>query len=187
MENLPPPYSGNNFILTNPTLILNTTTRTDPTMNPLHVSSSSDMPLESSGDCGYVFNMNNCDTQSGWIMNFGATDHMTYDPTDLACDIVPLRQNITNTNGVTSPVTGDGTVHLTHTLSLPHTLLVPSLKHKLMSPSQATEQLNCSVLLYPKFCLIQDILTNEIIGRGTKKGDLYFVDDVSTGLVNLSQ
>ena len=117
------------------------------------------MPLESSGNCGYAFNMNNCDTQSGWIIDSGATDHMTYDPTDLACDTVPLRRNITNANGVTSPVTGAGTVRLTPTLSLPHTLLVPSLKHKLMSHGQATEQLNCCVLLYPKFCLIQDILT----------------------------
>ncbi|KAB2636709.1 hypothetical protein D8674_027243 [Pyrus ussuriensis x Pyrus communis] len=69
------------------------------------------MPPESSGNCGYAFNMNNGDTQSGWIIDFGATDHITYDPTDLACDI--------------------------------------------------------------------DILTKEIISRGTKKGDLYFVDDVT--------
>ena len=96
------------------------------------------MSPESSSNCGYAFNMNNCDTQSGWIINSGATYHMTYDPTDLTCDTVPLRQNITNANGVTSPVTGAGTVLLMPTLSLPHTLLVPSLKHKLMSPGQAT-------------------------------------------------
>ncbi|KAM1281611.1 hypothetical protein ACFX2H_022068 [Malus domestica] len=186
MENLPPLHNGNNFILTDPTPILNTTTLTDPTMNP-PVSSSLDMPLKSLGNCGYAFNMNNCDTQSGWIIDSGATDHMTYDPTDLACDIVPLRRNITNANGVTSPVTGIGIVHLTPTLYLPHTLLVPSLKHKLMSLGQATEQLNCCVLLYPTFCLIQDILTNEIIGHGTKRGYLYFMDDVSTGRVNLAQ
>ena len=147
--------------------------------DPPLVSSSSDMSPESSDNCGYVFNMNNDATLSGWIIDSGATDHMTYDPTDLACDIVPLRRNITNANGVTSSVTGAGTMRLTSTLSLPHTLLVPSLKHKLMSPGQATEQLNCCVLMYPKFCLIQDILT--------KKEDLYFVDDVNTGRVNLAQ
>ena len=80
-------------------------------MNPLPVSSSSDMPPESSGNCSYAFNMNNCDTQSSWIIDSGALDHMTYDPTDLACDIVPLRRNITNSNGVTSPVIGASTVH----------------------------------------------------------------------------
>ncbi|KAM1789243.1 hypothetical protein ACFX11_039423 [Malus domestica] len=66
---------------------------------------------------------------------------MTYDPTDLACDTVPLRRNITNANDVISPVTSAGI----------------------------------------------DILTKKIIGRGTKRGDLYFVDDVSTGRVNLAQ
>ncbi|KAB2602711.1 hypothetical protein D8674_003716 [Pyrus ussuriensis x Pyrus communis] len=93
------------------------------------------MPPESLGNYGYAFNMNNCDTQSDWIIDSGATNHMTYDPTDLSCDTVPLRRNITNANGVTSP----------------------------------------------------DILTKEIIGRGTKRGDLYFVDDVSTGRVKLTQ
>lgn len=51
----------------------------------------------------------------------------------------------------------------------PICLLVPSLKHKLMSRSQVTKQLNCCVLMYPKFCLIQDILPKDIIGHGTKR------------------
>ena len=63
--------------------------------DPPLVSSSSDMSPESSGNCGYVFNMNNDATSSGWIIDSGVTDHMTYDPTDLACDTVPLRHNIT--------------------------------------------------------------------------------------------
>ncbi|KAM1679254.1 hypothetical protein ACFX1R_041088 [Malus domestica] len=138
MKNLPPLYGGNNFIVTDPTLILNTTTLTNPTMNPPLASSYSDMPSESSCNYGYAFNMNNCDTWSGWIIDFGATDHMTYDPTDLACDTVHLRRNITNANDVISPVTSAGT----------------------------------------------DILTKKIIGRGTKRGDLYFVDNIATYLIN---
>ncbi|KAB2605294.1 hypothetical protein D8674_005011 [Pyrus ussuriensis x Pyrus communis] len=93
------------------------------------------MPPESSGNYGYAFNMNNGDPQSDWIIDSGATYHMTYDPTDLACDTVSLQRNITNANSATLP----------------------------------------------------DILTKEIIGRGTKSGDLYFVDDVRTGRVNLAQ
>ncbi|XP_068340320.1 uncharacterized protein [Pyrus communis] len=103
--------------------------------DPPPVSSSSNMSPESSGNCGYVFNMNSDATPSGWIIDSGATDHMTYDPIDLASDTIPLRRNITNANGVTLP----------------------------------------------------DILTKEIIGHGTKRGNLYFVDDVSTGRVTLTQ
>lgn len=32
--------------------------------------------------------------------------------------------------------------------------------------------------MYPSFCLIQDIQTVRIIGRGTEKGGLYYVDEV---------
>ena len=59
---------------------------------------------------------------------------------------------------------------LSPSLTLSSTLLVPSLSHKLLSINQVTTDLNCIVLIYPTFCLLQDILTKEIIGRGTKRG-----------------
>jgi hypothetical protein len=52
-----------------------------------------------------------------------------------------------------------------------------------MSVSQVTEELNCVVLIYSTFCLLQDILTKEIIGRGAKRGGLYYVDDINIGHV----
>ena len=73
---------------------------------------------------------------------------------------------------------------LSPSLSLAHTLLVPSLSNKLMSVSQVTEELNCVVLIYSTFCLLQDVLSKEIIGRGTKRGGLYYLDDFSPGKAN---
>jgi hypothetical protein len=108
--------------------------------------------------------------QKSWVVDSGATDHMTFDETDFSKKSPPRRTCIANANGVLSPVTGAGTVDLSPTLSLTHTLLVPSLSHKLLSVSQVTEALNCVVLMYATFCLLQDILTKEIIGRGTKRG-----------------
>ena len=55
---------------------------------------------------------------------------------------------------------------------LTNALLVLSLSHKLLSVSQVTKELNYVVLIYPTFGLIQDILTKEIIRRGTKRGAL---------------
>ena len=66
-------------------------------------------------------------------------------------------------------------------MSLSNTLFVPFLSHKLLSISQLTKDLNCITLMYPNFCFIQDILTREIIGCGTKNGGLYYVDDFSMG------
>ena len=73
---------------------------------------------------------------------------------------------------------------LTPLFSLQKTLLVPSLTNKLLSVGQATEELNCCVLMYPTFYLFQDILTKKIIGRGTKRGGLYCMDDCSLEMAN---
>ena len=74
---------------------------------------------------------------------------------------------------------------LSPSLSLSNTLLVPSLSNRLMSVSQVTADLNGVVLMYSTFCLLQDILTKEIIGRGTKRVGLYYVGDFSSGRANI--
>ena len=63
-------------------------------------------------------------------------------------------------------------------------ILVPSLSNKLMSVSQVTEELHCTILMYPTFCLLQDIPNKNIIGRGTKRVGLYYLDDFSPGVAN---
>ncbi|CAN6563085.1 unnamed protein product [Malus baccata var. baccata] len=75
------------------------------------------------------------------------------------------RKNISTANRTLAPVCGAGTVHLTPSLPLHHCLLVPSLSHHLLS-------------------IPQDIQTKEIIGRGTKREGLYYVDDVVSGRAN---
>ncbi|PNX84560.1 beta-galactosidase, partial [Trifolium pratense] len=82
------------------------------------------------------------DRYSGWIVDSGATDHMTFCKKDLTTKDTPRRTSIINANGVTYPVIGAGTVSLSPSISLPNTLLVPSLSNKLISVGQATEDLN---------------------------------------------
>jgi hypothetical protein len=118
--------------------------------------------------------------RNAWLLDSATTDHMSFDDTDFTTRSTPRRTCAENANGVVSPVTGAGTMSLSPSLQLSHTLLIPSLSHKLLSVGQVTEELNCVVLIYSHFCLLQDILTKEIIGHGTKRGGLYYVDDVST-------
>ncbi|CAL8151472.1 unnamed protein product [Prunus armeniaca] len=87
---------------------------------------------------------------------------MTFDPDDFLNTTQPRRTYITNANDVTYPVTGADTVALSSSLTLSNTLLVPSLSNKLLS----------------------DIHTKEILGLGTKRGGLYYVDDFSPGMAN---
>ncbi|KAI4351752.1 hypothetical protein L6164_006074 [Bauhinia variegata] len=119
-------------------------------------------PSLAAANCSFT---NNESGNLNWIIDSGATDHMTFDPQDFIETTQPRQTHITNANGVKYPVTGAGTVAFSPALSLSNTLLVPALLNKLLSVGQATEELNCCALIYPKFCLFQDILTKEIIGR----------------------
>ncbi|KAJ8638947.1 hypothetical protein MRB53_015641 [Persea americana] len=141
-------------------------------------------PLSDQGNCGQVLVTSHDHDDSMWIIDSGATDHMTFDSHDFSHITQPRRTRIVNANGVQYPVTGAGTLTLSSSLSLNHTLLVPSLSNKLLFVSQVTTDLNCVVLMYPTFCFLQDILTKEIIGRGTKKGGLYYMDDFNSGKAN---
>ena len=136
------------------------------------------------GNCSNALHSSTHNDDDNWILDSGATDHMTFDSNDFSHITPPRRSHVANANGVTYPVTGAGIVTLSPSLSLSHTLLVPSLSNKLMSVSQVTADLNCVVLMYSTFCLLQDTLTKEIIGRGTKRGGLYYVDDFSPSRAN---
>jgi hypothetical protein len=141
-------------------------------------------PVSDIGKIGSGFAISSSDgNRNAWLLDSATTDHMTFDDTDFTTRSTSRRTCVENANGVVSPVTGAGIVSLSPSLQLSHTLLIPSLSYKLLYVGQVTEELNCVVLIYSHFCLLQDILTKEIIGRGTKRGDLYYVDDVSTGHV----
>jgi GAG-pre-integrase domain len=122
--------------------------------------------------------------KSEWIIDSGASDHMTYDQNDFCGLVTPRRLEIINANGEKHPVTGAGRVSLTPSISLSNTLLVPSLSSKLLSVGQISDDLNCIVLMYPRFCLFQDAHTKEILGRGTRRGKLYVMEDISEGRVH---
>ncbi|CAL2278325.1 unnamed protein product [Prunus armeniaca] len=84
-----------------------------------------------------------------WIIDTGASDHMTYDTkffdelSSNTCD-----PYITSANGLPSPITGEGTISLTPTLSLSRALLVPNIH----------------------FNLLSDLKTHDMIGHGKRIG-----------------
>ncbi|CAL2254352.1 unnamed protein product [Prunus armeniaca] len=99
-----------------------------------------------------------------WIIDTGASDHMTYD----AKFFDELSSNtrdpyITSANDLPSPITGEGIISLTHTLSLSHALLVPNIHCNLLSVGQLLDTLNVSATLYPTHCYFQDLKTHEMI------------------------
>ncbi|CAL2270507.1 unnamed protein product [Prunus armeniaca] len=88
---------------------------------------------------------------TGWIIDSGAIDHMTYNSALLSTTLPPHRDHVLIANNAAAPVTGASSILLTPVLPLDKVL--------------------------------PDIQTWEIFGRGTKKGGLYYVDDVATSWV----
>jgi hypothetical protein len=115
---------------------------------------------------------------SDWIIDSGATDHMTCDRYRFS-HLSPKcsKTTITNANGVSSPVIGVGTVPLSPTLAIKDVLFVPSLNCNLLSINQLTKSHNCVALFFPTHCVFQNIHTQEKIGSGRQVGGLYYLED----------
>ncbi|GJU34847.1 hypothetical protein Tco_1183201 [Tanacetum coccineum] len=122
----------------------------------------------------------NINQKQSWIFDCGATDTMTYDLSDFATSTKPTKSYIHTANGEKMNVRNGGTIEISPTLKLSNCLYVPALSHKLLSISHVTKELNCSVIIQPTFCILQDIRTGAIIGRGTERQGLYYVDELTT-------
>ena len=81
-----------------------------------------------------------------WIFDYGATDTMTFDPHDLLSTNPKTRTYIQTANGECVNVDQSGPVTISPSLKLNNCLLIPSLPYKLLSISQLTRELNCTML-----------------------------------------
>ncbi|KAI5346394.1 hypothetical protein L3X38_014273 [Prunus dulcis] len=79
-----------------------------------------------------------------WIIDTGATDHMTSSFTGLHSTKPSSQTHITSANGTTSQVMGEWSLSLPSSLSLDHVLVVPSLDYDLLSVPQIIDSLNCT-------------------------------------------
>ncbi|XP_020412249.1 uncharacterized protein LOC109947149 [Prunus persica] len=104
-----------------------------------------------------------------WIIDTGASDHMTYDAkffdelSSNTCD-----PYISSANGLPSPITGEGTISLTPTLSLSCALLVPNIHCNLLFVGRLLDTLNVSATFYSTHCFFQDLKTHKTIGHVSK-------------------
>lgn len=120
--------------------------------------------------CSNALHISTHSDNDDWILDSRATDHVTFDSNDFSHTTQPRRSRVANANGVIYPITRARIVTLSLSFLLSNTLLIPSLSNKLMFISQVTANLNCVVLMYSTFCLLQDILTKEIMGVVLRRG-----------------
>lgn len=84
---------------------------------------------------------------NSWIVDSGASDHMTYNKT-LFCNYesFPVPKPVTIANGVPVHAHGQGTIYLTSTLTLHNVLFVPKLNFNLISVGNLMFDNNCLTL-----------------------------------------
>lgn len=118
----------------------------------------------------------------GWILDTGATNHMTFDLNCLDSSVVSASADscVHLPNGKTASITHHGS----HTLFPNHTVSnvfhIPDFQYNLLSISQLTKQLNCCVSFYPTYCILQDLCSGKMMGTGKEHGGLYFLLPAST-------
>ena len=116
-------------------------------------------------------------SSSTWVIDSRATDHMT-DNSSLFTTFQshPSTLIVTLADRSTSGVLRSGTIHLNPLIILTYVLSLPQFFFNLISVSKLTRTLNFSISFFPDYCLIQDLSTKRIIGRGHESRGLYILD-----------
>ena len=89
-----------------------------------------------------------------WIFYCGDADNMTFDPSNLLTTVPTPQTHIQTANGEYVSVEQAGSVDISPSLHFKKFMLVPSLSHKLLSFSQLTKELNCTVLFTLDGCIV---------------------------------
>lgn len=136
-------------------------------------------PMSSqSGICCSV--INNC--LSSWIIDTGASDHMTFNQNLLTKTTKPSKHIlVTLPDGTSKPVLQTGQVTLAPNFNLQNVLYVPDFRFNLLSVSQLVSHNNLCVIFFSDTCIFQDLTTNKIVAVAPKQGGLYKLDPLALG------
>lgn len=112
-----------------------------------------------------------------WIINYGATSHLKYDQILFKSKIKPRNpMPVYLPDGSINNVHNVGNVKLNSKLELIDTLHIPAFKNNHISVSKLANTLNITVHFYPKYCVLQDLLTKDVIAYGRIHDGLYRLD-----------
>ena len=88
----------------------------------------------------------------------------------------PIKHNIILTDGFPQPIFGKRVIHPTKSLSLASSHYVPDFPFNLLSTSQLTKSLHCSITFDPTSCVVHKIKSKKMICLGHGKDGLNYLD-----------
>ena len=106
-------------------------------------------------------------SSSKCVIDSRATDHMTCN-SSLFTTFQP--------HPSTSGVLRSRTIHHTPLITLTYVMSLPQFSFNLITVSKLSHTLNCSISFFADYYFIHDLLTNRIIGRGSKSRGLYILE-----------
>ena len=113
---------------------------------------------------------------SPWIIDSGASDHMTGDATLLnEYNQCTNNSTVRIADGSSSQVKGIGLSRLSRDMILNSILHVPNLDCNLLSISKLTHDLNYVAKFFPYLCIFQDLDTGKKIGSAKMCSGLYLL------------
>ena len=117
-------------------------------------------------------------TTNPWILDSGASDHMTGDANIFSeFHTSPEHHTVKIADGTLSKVEGLGSVNINQNLTLTSVLYVPKLDCNLLSISKFTRDLNCVTKFYSNLCVFQELDSGKMIGSAKMCSGLYILQD----------
>ena len=109
------------------------------------------------------------------IVDSGASHHMISD-TNFIKDIKPTNGHVIIANGDKISISGIGNMKLFDKST--RAFYMPEFTSNLLSVKKCTTDLNCNVIFSPNDVKFQDIESNQFIGKGITKGELYLLEEL---------
>ena len=114
---------------------------------------------------------------NSWIIDSGATDHMTNNPS-IVHAFIPInhKHEVSIANGATILVSVNGKIKIFPQSSTSKVLVVPLFPVQLLSVGKITNSLNCDVIFSLSSVIFQDRKTKKMIGEGIYSDGLYLLN-----------
>ena len=145
--------------------------------------SSANLAQENYPSSGNVTALSASIANTGWIIDSGATNHMT-PHSQLLINKHPLPidapRSVQLPNGDSLLITHTGSSSMTSQDIINNVLLIPDFKFSLLSVSKITKDLQCAVCFYPDFVTTQDLSSGQVKVIGREQAGLYLIPHSSS-------